>query len=102
MSAVPTPGESLQLYILLLLILLLAMTTAMTVKQMNDLKRLQMRRRPKLFTVIEECDGKTTTRDFRDGDYVGLVLERCQGGGLRRVIGIYAVPEEKKKGPQPI
>ncbi len=94
---------SYQSYMLILLFLLLVVTTAMTIKQMNELKKLQMRRRPKVVTVIEECGGKAVTRDFKEGDYVGLVLGQCQEGGVRRIIGIYALPEEKKsKASSPI
>jgi len=91
-----------QLYLLLLLIVMLIATTAMTVKQMNEIRRLQeLRKRPRVITV-EECEGKTTTRDYREGDYVGLVSGQCPGGGPKRVIGIYAIKEEKKGGRSPI
>ena len=95
-------AQTLQLYMFFLLMLLLIATSALTVKQMNELKRLQGRRRPKLFTVVEDCDGKVTTREYKDGEYVGLVLERCPNGGLKRVIGVYALKEEKKGRASPI
>ena len=94
--------QTFQLYMFFLLLLLLVATSALTVKQMNELKKLQSRRRPKLFAVVEDCDGKVTTREYKDGEYVGLVLEKCPNGGLKRIIGIYALKEEKKGRAPPI
>ncbi|MFP3080007.1 MAG: hypothetical protein RXR09_00560 [Acidilobus sp.] len=90
------------LYLLMLLIALLAATTAMTMKQMSDLKKLQeMKRRPKIITV-EQCGSSITTRDFREGDYVGLATGSCTDGTPKRIIGIYALKEEGKKRGTPM
>jgi hypothetical protein len=89
--------NTLQYYMLMFLIVLLAATTAMTIKQMNDIKKLQeLRKRPKI-VAVEQCGGSTSTRDFREGDYVGLVTGSCSDGTPRRIIGIYAIKEESKK-----
>ncbi len=88
--------NALQLYIFLFLLIMLIATALMTFRQMNEIRRLQeARRRPKVLTV-EECEGKTTTRDYKEGDYVGLVVGQCPGGGSKRVVGIYAIKEERK------
>ncbi len=85
-----------QLYLFLILLVMLVATTAMTIRQMNEIKRLQeARKRPRVLTV-EDCEGKTSTRDYKEGDFVGLVLGQCPGGGQRRVVGIYAIKEERK------
>ena len=85
-----------QLYIFIFLMIMLVATTFMTFKQVNEIRRLQeARRRPRLVTV-EECEGKATARDYKEGDYVGLVIGECPGGGPKRVIGIYAIKEERK------
>ncbi|MGC9210489.1 MAG: hypothetical protein ACP5FT_04425 [Acidilobus sp.] len=89
--------NELQLYLFIFLLLMIIATTAMTIKQMNDIRRLQeARKRPRIVTV-EECDGNTSTRDYREGDYVGLVEGQCPGGGPRRIVGIYAIKEEKPR-----
>ncbi|MGC9071163.1 MAG: hypothetical protein ACP5HK_00475 [Acidilobus sp.] len=89
--------NELQLYLFMFLLIMIVATTAMTIKQMNEIKRLQeARKRPRVITV-EECDGKTSTRDYREGDYVGLVVGQCPGGGSKRIIGIYAIKEEKPR-----
>ncbi len=83
----------------LFLVVLLAATTAMTIRQMNEIRRLQeMRKRPKIVTV-EQCGSSTITRDFKDGDYVGMASGTCTDGSVKRIVGIYAIKEEgKKKG----
>lgn len=46
----------------------------------------------RIVTVIKCSDGSEKTREYREGDYVGLGVEDCAGGV---VVGIYRESQQK-------
>jgi len=85
-------------YQAILLFIVLIVVVVLTIRQANELKRISyMQKRPK-FVTVEDCNGMVSTRDYKEGDFVGLVEGPCDNdGNLRRIVGIYAITEEKKK-----
>ncbi|MCE4623927.1 MAG: hypothetical protein F7B11_04170 [Caldisphaeraceae archaeon] len=85
-------------YQAILLFIVLIVVVLLTIRQANELKRISyMQKRPK-FVTVEDCNGMVSTRDYKEGDFVGLVEGPCDNdGNLRRIVGIYAITEEKKK-----
>ncbi|MCE4607621.1 MAG: hypothetical protein F7B61_01505 [Caldisphaeraceae archaeon] len=85
-------------YQAVLLFIVLIVVVLLTIRQANELKRISyMQKRPK-FVTVEDCNGMVSTRDYKEGDFVGLVEGPCDNdGNLRKIIGIYAITEEKKK-----
>ncbi len=81
----------------LMLLAMIGLIILLAVKQANELKQLrnQAGRKPKIYTV-EVCGDKETTREFREGDYVGAPVECEEGQG--RITMIYAVYPEPEKG----
>jgi hypothetical protein len=85
-------------YQAILLLVVLIIVILLTFRQANELRKMtDMQKRPK-FVTVEDCNGMITTRDFRQGDFVGLIEGPCDNNGnIRKIVGIYAVKEEKQK-----
>lgn len=85
-------------YQAILLLVILVVVIFLTIRQANELRKMtEMQKRPK-FVTVEDCNGMVTTREFRQGDFVGLIEGTCDNNGNpRRIVGIYAIKEEKQK-----
>lgn len=85
-------------YQAILLLVVLVIVILLTIRQANELRKLaETQKRPK-FVTVEDCNGMITTRDFRQGDFVGLMEGPCDNNGnIRKIVGIYAIKEEKTK-----
>ncbi len=85
----------------ILILITLGIVIMLTLRQASELKRLQESAniRPKIITVID-CGGERKERDFKEGDYVGLVIPECGGEKKGLIVGIYAVEQRPlaKKG----
>lgn len=98
-SPQPTVFEWLQGFLFIVMLLLAVL---LVLRHMVEARRLaqQAQVKRKIFTVVD-CGEKTLKREYREGDYVGMLAKgECEGNdGL--VVAVYAVEpktEEKKKG----
>ncbi|MEN2999872.1 MAG: hypothetical protein ABDH61_04790 [Acidilobaceae archaeon] len=82
----------------LLVLLLLGTLLFILLRQSMELSRSSaMGKATKAFT-LEACGDKVEKREFKEGDYVGLVTGSCEGGA-KRIVGIYVeeVQEPQKR-----
>lgn len=93
--APPLQGDQAQWIQSLIMILLLAFLIATMLQQMGEFRQPRESRR---LVTVEECGGQRSERDFQPGDYVGRVVGSCSDGSPRRVVAIYAVKQQAKKG----
>ena len=95
MPAQPPALEVLQVATLILVIIA---TVALAYKQARDLRRLEERvSKAKRYVTVIDCRGSARVREFREGDYVGAVVDECDGGsGV--ITAIYLQEPEEKRG----
>ncbi|MCS7106751.1 MAG: hypothetical protein NZ902_01415 [Acidilobaceae archaeon] len=80
----------------LLVIFLLGLLLFVLLRQSMELSRSASAGRAVKAYTLEACKDKVERREFREGDYVGLVTGNCEEG-VKRVIGIYV---EEVQEPQ--
>ncbi|MEM0491095.1 MAG: hypothetical protein QXR02_01565 [Acidilobaceae archaeon] len=82
----------------LLLLIILGALLLLLLRQTMELSRIRgyTGKITKVFT-IEACGDKIEKREFREGDYVGLVTGECGEGLQKRIIGIYSEEVQESK-----
>ncbi|MCX8195638.1 MAG: hypothetical protein N3F67_00915 [Acidilobaceae archaeon] len=81
----------------LLVLLILGALFFLLLRQTLELSRVRGVRAVAGYT-LEACGDRVERREFREGDYVGLVTGSCEGGP-KRIIGIFVeeVGEQQRR-----
>ena len=85
----------------LLFIVMVVLTLILVLKHMAEARSMQRQTGERKFYTVVECSGgegaKRVTREYREGDYVGKLVEGDCEGQPGYIVGIYAEEPEKPK-----